>query len=89
MLSRNLDDKTWGQSLFPMKHGTEYNTWKKPEETPPFATIQGFHPHTSDMLCTNSACEAVFSGHNGLTAGLSTLVVSPTGGSSSNSTSGH
>jgi len=90
ILSGNFDDETEGQSLFPMKHGTKYNMQKNQRKIPPLPGSKVSYPptHKSDMLCTNSACETVFSGHNRLTAGLSAVVASPIGGSSLNSTSG-
>jgi len=52
MLSGNFDDKTGGLSLS-ISHATRYRIHhvKTPEETPPFARIQGFHPHTCQICC--------------------------------------
>lgn len=52
MLSRKFDYKTSGQSLS-ISHETLYQMQhvKKSEETPTFARIQGFHPHTSQTCC--------------------------------------
>ena len=68
--------------LFFFPHETRYQIkhFKMPRVNSNLCHDPRFQPtQQSDMLCTNSACDVVFSGNNRVAAGLSAIIVCPSG----------